>query len=66
MISVDDKELKRLTKGNHSDIHPHWSPEERRVAFLSNRAGSFDLWLVDSKNLKITRLTKEKKLGREF
>ena len=37
-----------LTSGLGSDsLHPAWSPAGDKVAFASNREGSFDIWLAD-------------------
>ncbi|HMA16861.1 MAG TPA: S9 family peptidase, partial [Thermoanaerobaculia bacterium] len=38
---------RRLTAGEKSDSDPLFSPDGRRVAFLSNRDGSSQIWTVD-------------------
>ena len=38
---------RRLTSGEKRDSDPAFSPDGRRVAFLSNRDGSSQIWLVD-------------------
>ena len=38
----------RLTFDPGLDINPLWSPDRARVAFSSNRSGSFDLYLKDA------------------
>jgi Tol biopolymer transport system component len=35
----------RLTEGGASNIHPAWSPDGRELAFVSDRAGQFDVWV---------------------
>jgi TolB protein len=40
--------LKRLTTSNGQDEQPNLSPDGRRVAFVSNRSGTFRLWTMDS------------------
>jgi dipeptidyl aminopeptidase/acylaminoacyl peptidase len=37
----------RLTSGDKRDSDPFFSPDGRRVAFLSNRDGSSQIWTVD-------------------
>ncbi|MDH3944917.1 MAG: hypothetical protein OEV06_12555, partial [Anaerolineae bacterium] len=37
----------RLTTNSTSDHSPAWSPIGRKVAFVSDRTGSWDIWLVD-------------------
>ena len=45
----------------YSDTHPSWSPDGRRIAFASNRAGSFDIYVMDSdgQNLDSLNVRKE-------
>ncbi len=45
------------TGGNWDDEQPRWSPDGRRVAFKSNRAGSYNLYLMDADGPNLTRLT---------
>jgi len=39
-IATVDGELERLTSGEEGDRSGHWSPDGRRIAFLSKRPGS--------------------------
>jgi TolB protein len=36
-----------LTYGEYDNINPRWSPDGRRIAFISNRSGNVQLWTVD-------------------
>jgi TolB protein len=47
----------RLTSGPWDDINPALSPDGRYVAFASNRAGPWDLYLLDLQTGDLTRLT---------
>jgi TolB protein len=48
----------QLTSGaNHHDQHPKWSPDGRRISFVSSRAGSFDLWVMNADGSNPERLT---------
>jgi TolB protein len=43
--------------GNWDDEQPRWSPDGRRVAFRSNRGGSYNLYVMDADGRNLTRLT---------
>ena len=50
--------IRQLTSGrNHHDQHPRWSPDGRRISFVSSRSGSFDLYAMDADGTNVTRLT---------
>jgi Tol biopolymer transport system component len=37
-----------LTYGEYDNTSPRWSPDGRRIAFISNRSGNTAIWLVDA------------------
>ncbi len=37
-----------LTYGDYDNTAPKWSPDGKRIAFISNREGNTSLWLIDS------------------
>ena len=37
-----------LTYGDYDNTNPRWSPDGRRIAFISNRSGNTALWLIDA------------------
>jgi Tol biopolymer transport system component len=45
------------TGGNWDDEQPRWSPDGGRVAFKSNRGGSYNLYVMDADGRNIVRLT---------
>ena len=45
------------TGGNWDDEQPRWSPDGRRVAFKSNRGGSYNLYVMDADGRNVSRLT---------
>jgi len=49
----------RLTTGTWDDIQPALSPDGQRIAFTSNRSGSWDLYMLDLLNGRATQLTDE-------
>lgn len=46
-IGGDGGEARRLTSGDQSDSDPRFSPDGRRLAFLSNREGASQIWTID-------------------
>lgn len=50
----------QLTSGrNHHDQHPRWSPDGKRISFVSTRQGGnqFDLYVMDANGSNVTRVT---------
>ena len=53
-------EVQRLTKLTHSagdDRDPVWSPDDRRIAFESNRDGNWNIYVMDTDGSNPTNLT---------
>jgi len=46
LISSDGKESRQLTASPRHDRHPRWSPDGKRIAFESNRGGSFQIYII--------------------
>jgi TolB protein len=49
--------LTRLTYGNWDDVSPALSPDGTKVAFASNRDGSWDLYVLELEGGEVTRVT---------
>ncbi len=45
-LDVGTGEHFRLTAAPKRDWHPRWSPDGKRVAFLSDRDGGTEIWLM--------------------
>jgi Tol biopolymer transport system component len=57
-IDLATGKVTQLTSGrNHHDQHPKWSPDGRRISFVSSRGGNFDLYVMNADGTNITRLT---------
>ena len=57
-IELASGRVTQLTSGrNHHDQHPKWSPDGRRLSFVSSRAGNFDLYVMNADGTNVTRLT---------
>lgn len=42
---------------SYTDAYPRWSPDGRRIAFTSSRAGEFDLYVMNADGGGVERLT---------
>lgn len=48
---------RQLTFGDASDLDPAFSPDGKRIAYSSDRDGSFDIWIMSSDGRRQIRLT---------
>ncbi|MBZ0263567.1 DPP IV N-terminal domain-containing protein [bacterium] len=46
-ISLENETIKRLTDDEYEDRTPKWSPRENIISFVSDRAGAYNLYLMD-------------------
>jgi Tol biopolymer transport system component len=57
-LDLATRKVTQLTSGgNHHDQHPKWSPDGRRISFVSSRGGNFDLYAMDADGRNVTRVT---------
>lgn len=57
-IDLATGRIAALTRdGDWNDEQPRWSPDGTRIAFKSNRSGSYNLYLMDADGSRVTRLT---------
>jgi Tol biopolymer transport system component len=49
----------RITSGQALDAQPHWSPDGKKIVFVSDRAGSDNLWTADADGSNARALTRE-------
>jgi Tol biopolymer transport system component len=60
-IDLATGKVTQLTSGrNHHDQHPKWSPDGKRISFVSSRSGSFDLYVMNADGTNVTRVTEHK------
>jgi eukaryotic-like serine/threonine-protein kinase len=54
---LSNAEFKRLTNFEGAETNPAISPDGKFVAFLSNRSGTFNIWLIQSNGGSLANLT---------
>ncbi len=47
----------RLTSSPKADYNPRWSPDGKKIAFISTRKGSPQIWMIDPKGGEAYQLT---------
>jgi Tol biopolymer transport system component len=57
VLRVDGSFRRRLTRTAARDTEPAWSPDGREIAFVSDRAGTKDVWLMDVNGGRLRNLT---------
>ena len=56
---MDDEgaNCQRLTEGDASNLGPAWSPDGQQIAFLSNRNGNYEVYIMDHSGRNPRNLT---------
>jgi TolB protein len=57
--------VRRLTYNDANDVSPAWSPAGRKIAFISNRDGSRQIYVMNADGSGQTRLTSDEALYRD-
>ena len=56
-MAGDGTDIRRLTDDPAIDVFPVYSPDGTKVAFQSDRAGTFDIWVMDVDGSNPVRIT---------
>lgn len=59
LVQAGTGETRQLTDNKASDTEPVWSPDGKRIAFVSDRAGEPDIWLMSADGTGPEQLTKK-------
>jgi len=57
-LHATDGGARPFTQGDWVDANPRWSPDGKTIAFLSNRSGKSELWLIPADGGEARQLTK--------
>ncbi|HKP85002.1 MAG TPA: S9 family peptidase, partial [Blastocatellia bacterium] len=57
LISVDGGEARQLTSEKQSSTSPRWSPDGKRLAFVSARDGESQIWVMDVEGGGVKKIT---------
>ncbi|MGQ9801045.1 MAG: S9 family peptidase [Candidatus Saccharicenans sp.] len=57
IIETNGSRLRQLTSGNWKDTYPVWSPDGQKLAFISDREGSEQLYVLFMDTKEVARLT---------
>ena len=57
IVNTDETGHRPLTTGKHRDSSPRWSPDESKVAYISNRNGKSQIWVHRMKMGQDEKLT---------
>jgi Tol biopolymer transport system component len=58
VFDVASGQARAITEGPGGDFQPAWSPDGRRLAFFSSRAGNVDIWSVEVESRALKQLTR--------
>jgi Tol biopolymer transport system component/imidazolonepropionase-like amidohydrolase len=59
LLPITGGEATRITSGPEWDVMPRFSPDGRQLAFISDRDGTDNLWVMDLASRKLRQITRE-------
>lgn len=59
LLPINGGEASPLLKDNAWNIQPKFSPDGKQIAFISDRNGAYNLWLMNTDGSNLQQITKE-------
>jgi dipeptidyl aminopeptidase/acylaminoacyl peptidase len=57
VINADGSGRTNLTKNSAADVAPTWSPDGKKITFMSDRDGDFDIYTMDADGSDVAQVT---------
>jgi dipeptidyl aminopeptidase/acylaminoacyl peptidase len=57
IVPLEGGSPRQITRDGESNQRPRWSPDSRRIAYLSDRAGSSQIWMMDPDGANAKQVT---------
>jgi dipeptidyl aminopeptidase/acylaminoacyl peptidase len=57
IVPAPGGEIRRLTASPAADAQPRWSPDGKKIAFVSGRSGTSQIWTIDPSGGEAVQLT---------
>jgi len=59
LVRADGTEVRQLSQGTANDTYPAWSPDGKRIAFASDRAGKQGIYVMDADGENVRQLSRD-------
>jgi Tol biopolymer transport system component len=56
-VPIEGGAPRQITHSGDNNTRPRWSPDGKRIAYISDRAGSAQIWLMDADGGNATQIT---------
>ncbi len=66
VVSRDGANWRDLTNDKFFDRYPRWSPDGKKIAFVSDRGGGYEIWMIDTDGTNIRQITFGSMAGTSF
>jgi Tol biopolymer transport system component len=57
VMNADGSDQRNLTHNPADDSHPVWSPDGKKIAFLSDRDGDWAIWVMNADGANLAKIT---------